>query len=284
MSMAVVALLSGMAFAGSQALSRASLDGPVTTPWVPVVARRTVDLPTIPPTAAPTPTAGSASPGPTSSAPATPAGTPTPAPSLGPFAMDLYQPGDFVGELKDTWCVPAAMQTSINIMSVSPDTTRDTQQRLFDLAVAVAGSSYGGADPSGWATGLASLGYGRYQVGADSDMIAAVHTVATQVRLTGRPAGLLVWRGWHSWVVSGFAATADPAMTDNFTVTSLRIEDVWYPRVSTLWSRSRGGMSRPPDSEVPVKALGEDYLPWNQGKSIPGRDHKYVYVMPVGGQ
>jgi hypothetical protein len=195
--------------------------------------------------------------------------------------MDLYQPGDFVGELKDTWCVPAAMQTSINIMSVTPDVTRDTQQKLFDLAVSVAGTSYGGADPSGWATALQSLGYGGYKVGAAETIDQAVKTVVKQIRLTMRPAGLLVWRGWHSWVVSGFTATADPATTDNFTVLSLRIEDVWYPRISSLWSKTRNGASRPPDSDVPVKELPQDYLPWNQGKTYPGRDHNFVYVMPT---
>lgn len=281
MSVAVVALMSGMAFAGTQALGRASLAGPVTTPWVPEHALRSpaYTLPAAIATPAPTPDPSQIAVDPAGSpTPPTPA---TPSPTPGIFAMDLYQPGDFVGELKDTWCVPAAMQTSINIMSVSPDVTRDTQQKLFDLAVSVAGTSYGGADPSGWATGLQSLGYGKYEVGADSNMNNAVKTVVTQIRLTSRPAGLLVWRGWHSWVVSGFTATADPALTSNFTVLSLRIEDVWYPRISNLWNKARNGASRPPDSDVPIKDLGVDYLVWNQGKAYPGRDHKYVYVMPT---
>ena len=279
MSVAIVGLVSGMAFAGTQALNRATLADPVTTPWAPQVALRSpaYSLPAViaTPTPTPAPNAPSAAPTPDPSASSTPAATP------GIFAMDLYQPGAFVGELKDTWCVPAAMQTSINIMSVSPDVTRDTQQKLFDLAVSVAGSSYGGADPSGWATGLQSLGYGGYEVGASSDINDAIRTVARQIRLTSRPAGLLVWRGWHSWVVSGFTATADPAVTGNFTVLSLRIEDVWYPRISNLWNKDRNGASRPPDSDVPVKEVPKDYLPWNQGKSYPGRDHKYVYVMPT---
>jgi putative peptidoglycan lipid II flippase len=286
MAMSVVVLISGMAFAGTQALSRASLADPVTTPWAPAASLRTIDLPTIAPTPTAAPSLPLIDPSPEANAsgaiasetPAVPA-TPTPTPGI--FAMDLYQEGDFVGELKDTWCVPAAMQTSINIMSVTPDTTRDTQAKLFDLAVSIAGSTYGGADPSGWATGLQQLGYGKYSVGAASTMDDAVKTVVKAIRLTGRPAGLLVWRGWHSWVVSGFTASVDPATTDNFQVLSLRIEDVWYPRVSTLWNQSRGGMSRPPDSDVPVKDLKVDYLPWNQGKSIPGRDHKYVFVLPM---
>jgi hypothetical protein len=190
--------------------------------------------------------------------------------------MDLYQPGDFVSEIEDTWCVPAAMQTSMNIMSDVPDTSRDTQARLFDLAVSIAGSEDGGADPQGWAGGLTSLGYGNYEVGAKLKMADAIDIVAKQIRVTERPAGLIVWKGWHSWVVSGFTATADPARTDNFTVLSLRIEDVWYPRVSTIWPRSR-----PPDSDVPVSALGTDYVVWHQGKYYANREGDYVYVIPV---
>jgi hypothetical protein len=172
--------------------------------------------------------------------------------------------------------VPAAMQTSMNIMNLQPDTTRDTQARLFDLAVSLGGSNSGGADPIGWAKGLTSLGYGNYQVGNKLKMVDAVHVVAKQIRLTQRPAGLLVWKGWHSWVVSGFTATADPATTDQFTVLTLRIEDVWYPRVSKLWPKSR-----PPDADVPVGALGTDYVTWVQAKFIAGRDGYYVYVIPV---
>jgi hypothetical protein len=190
--------------------------------------------------------------------------------------MDLYKAGDFVSEILDTWCVPAAMQTSMNIMNLQPDATRDTQARLFDLAVSLGGSNNGGADPIGWAKGLTSLGYGNYQVGSKLKMTDAVHVVARQIRVTQRPAGLLVWKGWHSWVVSGFTATADPATTDQFTVLSLRIEDVWYPRVSKLWPKSR-----PPDADVPVGALGTDYVTWVQSKFIAGRDGYYVYVVPV---
>ncbi len=95
--------------------------------------------------------------------------------------------------------------------------------------------------------------------------------------MTGRPADLLVWRGAHNWVVSGFRATNDPALGDDFTVTALRIEDVWYPRISTIW-----GPSRPPDALVPTGLLHEDYLPWKRptGK-YPGKDGKFVVVIPV---
>ena len=273
----VVALLVGLAggtlFATAQVLSKVSIVGePLTTPWTRTGGTRAPVLAPVV-TTVPTPTQTVAAPQPSESGSPQPTVGPTATPGV--YVMDLYQPGDFVSEILDTWCVPAAMQTSMNIMSAVPDTTRDTQAKLFSLAVSIAGSTAGGADPLGWAEGLTSLGYGKYAVGSKLKMADAVKMVVKQIAITGRPGGLLVWRGWHSWVVSGFTATANPATTNNFTVLSLRIEDVWYPRVSTIWPKSR-----PPDSDVPVSALGPDYKTWVQAKFYPGRDGYYVFVYP----
>jgi hypothetical protein len=112
-------------------------------------------------------------------------------------------------------------------------------------------------------------------------MDEAIRVVVKQIRVTQRPAGLIVWRGWHSWVVSGFTATADPAVTDAYSVISLRIEDVWYPRISNLWNTDRHGASRPPDSDVLVGLLPEDYLPWHQGRNYPDREGRWVFVIPL---
>jgi putative peptidoglycan lipid II flippase len=276
LALLALAIGSGTVFAGSQVLGNISIaGGPQVTPWARIGG-------TAPPVISPDPSLAGATPTASALASVAPSPSAGPSPSIapsgtpGPFTMDLYKEGDFATEILDTWCVPAAMQTSMNIMNLQPDTTRDTQARLFDLAVSLGGSNSGGADPIGWAKGLTSLGYGNYQVGNKLKMVDAVHVVAKQIRLTQRPAGLLVWKGWHSWVVSGFTATADPAITDQFTVLTLRIEDVWYPRVSTLWPKSR-----PPDADVPVDALGTDYVTWVQAKFIAGRDGYYVYVIPV---
>jgi hypothetical protein len=212
---------------------------------------------------------------------ALPSSSPSPsAPAAKPavsFSMDLYHKGDYVGELTKVWCLPAAMQTSMNIMDAGADTTRATQARIFSLARSLAPAPDGAAEPEGWAKGLTKLGYGAYAVTEKSSIADAIHLVARQIRITNRPAGLMVWRGAHSWVVSGFSATADPARTDRFTVTAVRIEDVWYPRFSTIW-----GYSRPPDALVPVSALPADYLPWKRPTGrYPGKDGKFVVVIPT---
>ena len=270
----LAALVGGTAFTAVQAWSHSTLVGqPQTTPWARAGGTRAPVIITDPNASGAVSSAGP-------SASIDPSAKPSSDSNV--FAMDLYQAArpdreaDFVGEFKDTWCVPAAMQTSMNIMSAKPDTTRDTQAKLFDLAVSIAGSSNGGSDPDGWAEGLGVLGYGRFQVDTRATMAEAIQVVVKQVRITQRPAGLIVWYGWHSWVVSGFTATADPAVTDAYRVLSLRIEDVWYPRHSTIW-----GDSRPPDSDVPVDKLPRDYLVWHQGRYYPDREGRWVFVIPI---
>ena len=223
-----------------------------------------------------------ASSGAPSSAPSlAPSGSPAPTLKPGPFHIDLYRSGAFVSELTPIWCLPAAMQVSANIMDIhagkKSDRTRGRQKLLFDLARSLAPSRDGAAEPEGWATGLTKLGYGKYKVTALPSIKAAIQVAAKALRTTGRPVGLMVWRGVHSWVMSGFTATADPAVTSKFTVTAVYIEDVWYPRISSIWGRSR-----PPDSLVPVNRLPEEFLPrrlpWAH---YPGKDGKFVIVVAV---
>jgi hypothetical protein len=215
----------------------------------------------------------SPSPGPDTS----PSPKPPPTPG-GPFVMDLYRKGDFVSELSKVWCVAAAMQTSINIMAPGPaDTTRSTQRRLFDLARRLAPAPDGAAEPEGWAKGLQKLGFGRFVVSVQPSIKTAVRVAAKALRTTNRPVGLMVWRGAHSWVMSGFKATADPALTEGYTVTAIRIEDVWWPRFSTIW-----GYSDPPDTLVQVSRLSRDFLPWKRPRGhYPDKDGRFVIILPV---
>ena len=96
--------------------------------------------------------AGGGSPSPGGSG--APSAAPTPTPKPKPFSMDLYQKGDYVGELKDMWCLPAAMQTSMNIMDKGADTTWATQSKLASFARSLDPAPDGAAEPEGWAEGL----------------------------------------------------------------------------------------------------------------------------------
>ncbi|MEA2623532.1 MAG: hypothetical protein QOH61_2442 [Chloroflexota bacterium] len=270
------------------ATSLAARDAAASSGATAMPAPHTTALTTLPgpgsgplPSAPPDPVAtmeASASPLSTPQPPAAVALDPPPAP--GPFRMDLYREGTFVSELEPIWCVPAAMQTSINLMSSAPpDLTRATQRRLYALARQRSGRPLtgAGAEPEGWAAGLNELGYGPYAVSVARSRKTAIERAAVALRMTGRPVGILAWRGAHSWVMSGFAATADPAWTPAFEIEGIYVEDVWFPRVSDIW-----GPSRPPDSFYPMAKLPIDYLPWRRPTGrYPNKDGRFVLVLPV---
>jgi hypothetical protein len=74
--------------------------------------------------------------------------------------------------------------------------------------------------------------------------------------MTGRPVGLLMWRGRHAWVMSGFKATADPLKTDKFRVTAAIVEDPLYPHGSSVW----GPSPKPGEALTPAE-LGKQFVP-----------------------
>jgi hypothetical protein len=194
--------------------------------------------------------------------------------------MDLYRKGDFVSQFESWYCLPAAMQTMINIMEKGkPDRTRRTQDRLYRLARRYSTDRLEGkgAEPVGWARALEHLGYGEWEVKSFRTRGQAIKAGVKALRMTGRPVGMLTWRGAHSWVLSGFRTTADPALTNRYQVTSIAIQDVWYPRVSSIWGRSD-----PPGTWMRVADLGRDFLRYNRWSvKYPGLDGRYVMVLPV---
>ena len=257
-----------------QALSGATLQyAPEVTPWARVAAP-VARSPEPAASVRPSPTA---TPRPHGSGKPKPAASPTPG---GPFSMDLYDSGDFVGEFKDVWCLPAAMQTAMNVMDVGGDHTRATQGHLFDLARSIAPAPDGAAEPEAWAAGLTQLGYGNYEVRSAGSIGSAVRLVATHIRDTNRPAGLLVWRGAHSWVVSGFTATQPYVRVVSLSCRRGRAADRGrvVPKVlnhlGLLPPARRVGPGRPAPRRLPPVAATPRQLP-RQGRHVrhrPSRD------------
>ena len=203
-----------------------------------------------------------------------------PRPKRGPFQMDIYKAGAMATEATPAWCVPAAMLTMLNIVKDrKPITTTAEEQRLYNLARRHSTDKLTGlgAEPEGWAEGLNREGIGPYIVHIAYSRAKAIKEAARALRLTGRPVGLLAWRGAHSMVLTGFKATADPAWTDDYEVTDVTIADVWWPRVSSIW-----GVSLPPGTTETVARLAEDYLPWRRPDvTYPDKDGNYILVLPV---
>jgi hypothetical protein len=133
------------------------------------------------------------------------------------------------------------MQMMLNMIAPRDDRSAATQRRLQVLARSLSGPrpvglERQGASVRGWTAGLNHLGYGPYRLVGEASLEAAMRTAARAIRMTGRPVGLLVWRGRHAWVMSGFRATADPAVTDRFEVTAAYVLDPLYPNGSKIWA------------------------------------------------
>jgi hypothetical protein len=202
-----------------------------------------------------------------------------PPPKAGRFAIDLFEKGDFVSQARADWCVPASILAMMQMIDRDGDRPTPTQGKLDRLARSLSTPRLRGAgsEPEGWAGSLNRLGVGPYEVRAERTRAGAIEAAARAIRLTGRPVGLLIWRGAHAWVMSGFRATADPAYTDDFRVTHVYVVDPWYPRVSSIW-----GPAKRPDAVVPVRRLAEDYLAWRRPTvRYPEKDGRFVLVVPV---
>ncbi|MFH0750333.1 MAG: hypothetical protein V2B17_00690 [Chloroflexota bacterium] len=211
--------------------------------------------------------------------------TPTPAPT-GPFTMNLYRDGVFVHQVDDQTCVAAAAQNMLNVIRLveegqEPDSGTATQRALYDRIVKLTtweDSHNGGTGPGGWAALLTEEGY-PYEVRAYESRLAAMRAAAAALRATSRPVGIIAWKGIHSWVITGFRATADPAFTMRFAVTEAYVLDPWYPWISTRWPRSEA-----PNEPRDGKDLTANILAWNLPSGpYEGRDGMFLLVVPVDG-
>jgi hypothetical protein len=202
-----------------------------------------------------------------------------PKPRKGAFRMDLYDTGDHVTQYTSSWCVGASMQMMANMIERGkPDRSRRTQKAMYDLAREVSPweETRPGASTFGWAGGLTELGYGPYAELSATGRQAALRIAARQMRYTRKPVGLLVWRGRHAWVMSGFRATADPAYTDDFEVTHVYIEDPWAGRTSPVW-----GPGLKAHSLVRASRLS-GFTRWaSRHRPEFGDDGHYVIVAPL---
>jgi len=232
--------------------------------------------------AAPTASVAAASP---SSVPTDPV---SPASSAAPYRLNLASRDDFVAQANLVQCVGASIQMMLNIVRPGADRSAATQRRLQQLARAWSGprpdgTTRKGAGIRGWAAGLVIEQAGPYRIVGAHSLDEAMQIAALSIRTYRRPVGLLVWRGRHAWVMSGFEATTDPAIAPGFRVTKAYILDPLYPHGSKVW-----GPSPKPGTAISVAAVGSQFVrrrtggPWN---ALPGASRlagKYVLLVPTG--
>lgn len=119
---------------------------------------------------------------------------------------------------------------------------------------------------------------GPYTVVSIADYGTALRTAARAIAATGRPVGLVMWRGRHAWVMSGFESIGDPARFPEFSVTGVRVQDPLYPHGSGQW-----GPSPEPNSLLTPEQLATQFVvrePRRWSSELPTG---YLMVLPVAG-
>jgi hypothetical protein len=194
----------------------------------------------------------------------------------GPFAMNLFHKGDFVPQYTFEWCVGASLQMMRNLTDAKVTRSRATQQKYWEMARDLSSSPFGGANPRGWTAVLNELGYGPYKLVSIPTYEDALRVAASAMRETGRPVGLVMWKGRHAWVMSGFTSDADPRAGDDFDVTGVRVLDPLYPHGSSLW-----GASPKPNSLLTPAKLNKQFVFREPRRVNLGVRPGYLLILPI---
>lgn len=192
--------------------------------------------------------------------------------------VNLYRDGTFTTQKSWLWCTAAGVQIVRNIVDRKTDHTAAGQRRYFDwmrkrnrydLPLSA------GVDPAGWTAGLRQFVDDRYRLVSSRTFDSALRSAVTRLRLTNLPVALTVSRGNHGWILTGFRATADPAKTASFTVTSVRVTGPLYGL------QSKNGYDMPPDTKLTPAQLKRYFTPWKYAPRAMIWDDRYVSIQPV---
>ena len=266
----------GDRFAGLMARVELFLDPPPDRPTRPTV---TV---TEPPAATPSPTPR---PTPRRSLPpdATPVPVPTPSPTpvRAPVDRDIVTDHEavFATEITKDWCAPAGIQMTLAVLGLA-DTSEGFQRELVSRVgewEAWSDSHNGDWGPAAMVLALEAYGATGYEIRAYDSRAHALADSARAIDATDSPVILLAWRGAHTWVMTGYRATADPSIFADAKVTGTYILDPWFPRVSSIW-----GPSDPPGTFQDEAEMKRNFLPWARPEGrYPDRDGKFIVLIPT---
>ena len=193
--------------------------------------------------------------------------------------IDLYRPGAFTTQKTWHWCTAADVQIMRNIVLHKTNHERAQQRRFFEYMrvhdrypIPVRD----GVDPAGWAAGLRHYVDPSYRLVSSSSFKAALRSAVRNLRLTDMPVGIAVAHGDHAWVLTGFSATADPAMTNHYTVTSVRV-------TGPLWGlQSRGyGYDMHPDTKLTRKQFKRFFSAWHYARIRMAWEGDWVSMQPI---
>jgi hypothetical protein len=192
--------------------------------------------------------------------------------------VNLYRSGVFTTQKSWLWCTAAGIQIMRNIVRGTRDHTTANQRRYFNW---MRGHNRyrlplsAGVDAQGWAAGMRHYIDGRYRLIASKTFDSAIRLAVIRLRKTNLPVGVTVSRGNHAWVLTGFTATADPAATSNFKVTSVRVTGPLYGR------QSKNGYDMKPNTKLTVAQFRRFFTPWRYAPKRMVWDGRYISIQPV---
>ena len=143
----------------------------------------------------------------------------------------VYTQGSFSYQHTDYTCVGASVQMTLNMINGTRLHSQSAQMDFWRYGRDHNryGKKNNGVDPVGWVAALEHFGAGNYSINVAGSFQAGLRQLATSMRAQHRPVGLFVDAGGHAWVMTGFEATADPASTASFKVTSVQAMGPLYP-------------------------------------------------------
>ncbi len=193
--------------------------------------------------------------------------------------INLYRTGVFSTQKSWLWCTAAGAQIMRNIKYQRADHSRSNQSLYFEWMrdrnrYSLPRSA--GVDPQGWTAGLQRFVDVRYRLVAADSFMGALRLAVTRMRKLNLPVALAVARGNHGWVLHGFTATADPAKTSSYTITSVRVS-------GPLWGlqNSSFGYDMRPNTKLTVTQLKRFFTKWWYAPKRMIWDNKFVSIQPI---
>ena len=147
--------------------------------------------------------------------------------------MSIWRNGAFATQYLDASCVGATIQMTLDLVDGSRIATRKRSSSSTSPTPPPNRSTR-----SQTAAPIRRVGHSRSTTSApqtaggwvnEPSMQSALQVAATQLRETNKPIGLLVHYGRHAWLMTGFESTADPATTNDFTVTAAEVVGPLWP-------------------------------------------------------
>jgi hypothetical protein len=195
-------------------------------------------------------------------------------------SINLYRTGVFTTQKTWYYCTAADVQIIRNIVRHEESHSRAAQDRYFSYMrkhMRYAIPVRHGVDPAGWTAGMRHFIDDRYRLVRSETFGSLLRSAVRSLRRTNLPVALFVDHGNHGWVLHGFTATADPAVTSDFTVTSVRV-------TGPLWGRQNAtyGYDMRPNKKLTRAQLKDFVTRWHYAPIRMVYEGEFLSIQPIG--